>query len=45
MCVLFHILGILLNDEMDDFSIPNAANAYHLEPSPFNYPEVCHVYV
>ncbi|KAF9910123.1 hypothetical protein EC991_007255 [Linnemannia zychae] len=31
--------GVILNDEMDDFSIPGRANAFGLQPSPFNYPE------
>ncbi|KAG9321475.1 hypothetical protein KVV02_007274 [Mortierella alpina] len=31
--------GVILNDEMDDFSIPGQANAFGLQPSPFNYPE------
>lgn len=31
--------GIVLNDEMDDFSIPGTPNAFGLQPSPFNYPE------
>ncbi|CAG8822119.1 37013_t:CDS:2, partial [Gigaspora margarita] len=29
--------GILLNDEMDDFSIPGTSNSFGLEPSPYNY--------
>jgi len=29
--------GIVLNSEMDDFSIPGRSNAYHLEPSIYNY--------
>jgi gamma-glutamyltranspeptidase len=31
--------GVILNDEMDDFSIPGTPNAFGLQPSPFNYPE------
>ncbi|KAG0348739.1 hypothetical protein BG004_004315 [Podila humilis] len=31
--------GVILNDEMDDFSIPGHPNAFGLEPSPYNYPE------
>ncbi|KAF9375106.1 hypothetical protein CPC16_000900 [Podila verticillata] len=31
--------GVILNDEMDDFSIPGRANAFGLQPSPYNYPE------
>lgn len=30
--------GIILNDEMDDNSIPGVPNAFGLYPSPYNYP-------
>ena len=31
--------GILFNNQMDDFSIPNSPNFFGLEPSPLNFPE------
>jgi len=31
--------GVILNDELDDFSIPGTPNAFGLFPSPYNYPE------
>lgn len=31
------VTGIILNDEMDDFSQVNNSNAFRLEPSPYNY--------
>ncbi|KAJ7084375.1 gamma-glutamyltranspeptidase [Mycena belliarum] len=30
--------GVLLNNEMDDFSIPGTPNGFGLWPSPYNYP-------
>ncbi|KAI0645531.1 gamma-glutamyltranspeptidase [Trametes meyenii] len=37
--VLDPVTGVILNDEMDDFSTPGAPNAFGLYPSPYNYPE------
>jgi gamma-glutamyltranspeptidase len=31
------VTGVVLNSEMDDFSIPGRSNAYNLEPSVYNY--------
>jgi gamma-glutamyltranspeptidase / glutathione hydrolase / leukotriene-C4 hydrolase len=31
--------GVILNDEMDDFSTPGVPNSFGLWPSPYNYPE------
>jgi gamma-glutamyltranspeptidase/glutathione hydrolase/leukotriene-C4 hydrolase len=36
--VLDPITGIILNDEMDDFSTPGTPNSFGLWPSPYNYP-------
>ncbi|KAF9268678.1 gamma-glutamyltranspeptidase [Marasmius fiardii PR-910] len=37
--VLDPATGVILNDEMDDFSTPGRPNLWGLWPSPFNYPE------
>lgn len=36
--VLSTSTGILFNNEMDDFAIPNSPNYFNLPPSPDNYP-------
>ncbi|KDQ57609.1 hypothetical protein JAAARDRAFT_47513 [Jaapia argillacea MUCL 33604] len=37
--VMDPVTGVILNDEMDDFSTPGVPNAFGLWPSPYNYPE------
>lgn len=36
-CVHDPVTGVILNNEMDDFSLPHTKNAFGLEPSIFNY--------
>lgn len=36
--VMDPVTGVLLNNEMDDFSIPGTPNHFGLFPSPYNYP-------
>ena len=36
------LTGIILNNEMDDFSIPGVPNAFGLAPSPYNY--ICNMF-
>jgi len=36
--VLDPATGIIFNDEMDDFGVPNTPNAFGFRPSPYNYP-------
>jgi gamma-glutamyltranspeptidase / glutathione hydrolase / leukotriene-C4 hydrolase len=37
--VLDPATGVIMNDQMFDFSIPGAPNAFGLWPSPYNYPQ------
>lgn len=37
--VLDPVTGVILNNEMDDFSTPGVPNGFGLWPSPYNYPE------
>ncbi|PFH47245.1 hypothetical protein AMATHDRAFT_6968 [Amanita thiersii Skay4041] len=37
--VLDPFTGIILNDEMDDFTVPGRPNSAGMWPSPYNYPE------
>ncbi|KNC46429.1 gamma-glutamyltransferase [Thecamonas trahens ATCC 50062] len=35
--VMDPVTGVVLNNEMDDFSVPNVTNAFGVKPSPANY--------
>ena len=35
--------GIIMNNQMDDFSTPNTTNAFGLRASPSNYRRACSV--
>ncbi|TEB06228.1 gamma-glutamyltranspeptidase [Coprinellus micaceus] len=37
--VLDPVTGVILNNEMDDFSTPGVPNGFGLFPSPYNYPQ------
>jgi len=37
--VIDPVTGVILNNEMDDFSVPGTPNGFGLWPSPYNYPE------
>ncbi|KAG8996381.1 hypothetical protein FRB90_012752 [Tulasnella sp. 427] len=37
--VLDPVTGIIMNDELGDFSLPGTPNSFGLYPSPYNYPE------
>ncbi|KAI0087996.1 gamma-glutamyltranspeptidase [Irpex rosettiformis] len=37
--VLDPVTGVIMNDEMDDFSTPGVPNSFGLYPSPYNYPQ------
>ena len=36
-CLMDPVTGVILNDQMDDFSIPNRRNAFDLAPAAVNY--------
>ncbi|KAF6761173.1 nucleophile aminohydrolase [Ephemerocybe angulata] len=37
--ILDPVTGVILNNEMDDFSTPGVPNGFGLYPSPYNYPQ------